>query len=218
MPATWESLGPFTVPDVIFKQEKSGAGRINSIAFHPGDPNIMWVGAPSGGIWKTINGGKTWTTTSDDLASIGVSDIVVNPLNPDELYIVTGDGDAGDTYSIGILKSYDGGDTWNQTGISMTLSDKVYFRRIIINPQDTSMLIATSNNGIYRTTNGFQSGILVQEGNFKDLEFKPGDFRLIYATKYDAGGNGGIYRSTTYGQSFGTLTNGLRFQGKSKPG
>ncbi len=214
LPATWQSLGPDIVPPVIFKQTKSGAGRINTVAFHPTDPLTMWVGAPSGGIWKTTNGGQSWETTSDQLASIGVSDIAVNPLNPDELYVVTGDGDAADTYSIGILKSYDGGSTWAQTGIMMDLSEKVYFRRIIIDPQDTSVLIATSNNGIYRTTNGFQTGSIVQQGSFKDLESAPGNFFIIYATKYDAGGNAGIYRSTNAGLTFGTLTNGLNFSGR----
>ncbi len=212
--AAWEPLGPFTVPNVIFRPKKSGAGRINSIAFHPTNPDIMWVGAPSGGIWKTTNGGTSWETTSDELASIGVSDIVVNPLNPKELYIVTGDGDAGDTYSIGILKSFDSGETWIQTGVSLSISDKVYFRKILMNPSDTSMLLATSNNGIYRSLNGFSSAEIVQSGNFKDLEFKPGSSNVIYASKYDVNGNAGIYRSTNSGQKFSALTNELNIGGK----
>ncbi len=213
LPSNWESLGPNIVPKVIFKKDKSGAGRVNTIAFHPTNAGIMWIGAPSGGIWKTVNGGLTWKTTSDELASIGISDIVVNPLNPNVIYAVTGDGDAGDTYSIGIVKSFDGGDTWNQTGIMMDISDRVYFRKIIINPQDTATLLATSNKGIYRTSDGFKSGGVVRQGSFRDIESKPGSFNTIYATSYDASGNAHIYKSTNAGLQFTLLTGEPDFSG-----
>ncbi len=214
LPATWKSLGPDVVPNVIYKPTKSGAGRINTIAFHPTNPFTFWIGAPSGGIWKTTNGGQSWETTTDELASIGISDIAVNPLNPNELYAVTGDGDAGDTYSIGIIRSYDGGATWKMTGIMMSISERDYFRRIIIDPQDTSILLATSNHGIYRTTDGFTSGSIVRQGSFRDLEYKPGDFSIIYATSYDVNGDASIFRSTDQGKTFNVTSTGLNTQGK----
>ena len=77
----------------INTKEIGGAGRINCIAFHPADSLIMWAGAPSGGIWKTTDGGNTWTPTGDQLSAIGISDIAVDPKNPDNMYIATGDGD-----------------------------------------------------------------------------------------------------------------------------
>ena len=69
----------------------------------------MWIGSPGGGIWKTIDGGLTWSTNTDNLPVLGISDIVIDPTNKQIMYAATGDADGGATYSIGILKSVDGG-------------------------------------------------------------------------------------------------------------
>ena len=97
----------------------AGVGRLNCIAFHPTNANIFWVGSPAGGLWKTNDGGQTWSTNTDDLPVLGISDIAIDNSNPNIIYIATGDGDrsfclsngAGDTKSIGVLKSIDGGIT-----------------------------------------------------------------------------------------------------------
>jgi hypothetical protein len=94
----------------------NGIGRVNSIAFHPSNTNIIYVGSAGGGFWKTSNGGTTWTTTTDNIGALGVSGIAVVPSTPNTIYIATGDGDATDNWSIGVLKSIDGGNTWNTTG------------------------------------------------------------------------------------------------------
>ena len=63
--------------------KKRGNGRVNCIEFHPTNPDIFWVGAPGGGLWKTIDGGNTWTTNTDNLPVLGVSDIIIDPTNTD---------------------------------------------------------------------------------------------------------------------------------------
>lgn len=209
LPANWESLGPSEVPPKAYSSQLSGAGRINTIAFHPENNDILWAGSPSGGFWKTTDGGLSWFTTTDDLFSIGVSDIAVNPDNPDILYIATGDGDAGDTYAIGVLKSVDGGMTFSPTGFQIDYSDRNYFRRILINPLNTNELIVSTNTGIYKTNDGFNTVTLVEAGRFKDLEFKPGNPEIVYATKYDPAGTAGIFRSADGGDSFTRITQGL---------
>jgi photosystem II stability/assembly factor-like uncharacterized protein len=98
------------------------AGRINFVRFHPTNTNIIYVGAPVGGLWITTNGGTSWTTNTDQLAVIGCSDIAIDPSNTNIMYLATGDGDAGDSYSIGVLKSTDGGVTWNTTGLTWAVS------------------------------------------------------------------------------------------------
>ncbi len=207
--ANWESLGPSMVPPKAYANKPSGAGRINTIAFHPDNNDILWAGSPSGGFWKSINGGMSWFTTTDDLFSIGVSDIAVNPDNPDILYIATGDGDAGDTYAIGVLKSTDGGMTFSPTGFQIDYSERNYFRKILINPLNTNELIVTTNTGIYKTDDGFNTVRLVEAGRFKDLEFKPGNPDIVYATRYDPSGTAGIFRSVDGGDSFTRMTEGL---------
>ncbi len=212
--ANWQFIGPDSVPKDINSDMGGGAGRINCIAFHPVDSNIIWVGAPSGGVWKTTDGGKTWSTTTDALASIGISDIVVNSKNPNILYLATGDGDAIDTYGIGILKSTDGGQTWQPTALQDNITDYDFFRRLLIHPQNPDTMIAASNNGIYKTTDGWDTYTLTQSGHFKDIEFHPTNPSVIYAASYDYGGDAKIYRSTNTGSSFSESMSGLSISGE----
>src|SRR3989338_9013321 len=90
-----------------------GAGRLNFVRFDPTNSNTIFVGAPDGGLWKSTNGGTSWTTSTDQLTVIGCTDVAIDPGNTQIMYLATGDGDAGDCYSIGILKSTDGGATSN---------------------------------------------------------------------------------------------------------
>jgi photosystem II stability/assembly factor-like uncharacterized protein len=98
------------------------------------------------------------------------------------MYIATGDGDAVDTYSIGVLKSVDGGATWNTTGLSWTIGS-IYrvIRRMVINPVDPQILYVASSGGIFKTADGGVSWTLVKSGNFYDIELKPNDPTIVYA-------------------------------------
>ncbi|MBT3208895.1 MAG: PKD domain-containing protein [Bacteroidetes bacterium] len=207
--ANWTAMGPFDTPLSMDNSYKTGSGRVNCVAFHPTNQDIMWIGAPAGGLWKTTDGGASWITTTDDLPSIGVSDIAVDPNNPDIIYIATGDGDAGDTYSVGILKSLDGGLSWQTIGLNFFIYEEIIVRRLLINPSNSNILIAASNDGIYKTIDAGQSWTNVQTGHFKDLEFMPNNPTIIYATKYGGFGGGKIYRSTNSGDSFTELNTGV---------
>ena len=134
----WASLGPSSSTGGY-----SGVGRLNCVAFHPTDPNIIWVGAPAGGLWKSTNGGISWTTLTDNLPVIGVSSIVINPSNPNIMYIATGDRDAGDTHSVGVLKSTNGGVTWSSTGLSYSVISNVLVKELIIHPTNNSILLGS---------------------------------------------------------------------------
>jgi photosystem II stability/assembly factor-like uncharacterized protein len=195
----------------------SGLGRINCMAFHPTDANTFWVGTPAGGLWKTTNGGTDWTTSTDNLPVLGVSDIAVHPTNPNILYIATGDGDLGslsgltggadgDTKSIGILKSLDGGATWSTTGLNWSVTNHKLIRRLLINPSNPQILIAAASDGIWRTTDGGTTWSNAQLGYFMDLEYKPGDPTIVYASTFDFSGNAKIYRSTNSGLSWSLIT------------
>ena len=144
--ANWTSLGPSSSNGGY-----AGIGRIASIAFDPVDTDKIYVGAAGGGFWKSSNGGDSWTTTSDDIATLGVSGIVVDQSNVNTIYIATGDGDGADNYSVGVLKSLDGGDTWNTTGLNWVTSSGRLIRRLIQDSNDANTLIAATSNGIYRT-------------------------------------------------------------------
>lgn len=194
--AGWTSMGPVDIP-----LNGGGAGRINCIAFTPGNPSIMFAGSPSGGLWKSTDAGNSWSTNTDLLPNIGVSGIAINPVNTDIMYIATGDGDAGDTYSVGVLKSIDGGQTWDTTGLSFTVSQTRTIRKLLIHPVNTDTLFAATNVGIYRSTDAGQSWIKVRTGNFYDIEFKPGDPSVIWGSTTSR-----IFKSSDSGNTFQVCT------------
>ncbi|MFL5754464.1 MAG: WD40/YVTN/BNR-like repeat-containing protein, partial [Bacteroidia bacterium] len=173
---TWTQLGPLGG-----EPTGGGTGRLTFIRFDPTNSNIIWVGAPAGGLWKSSNGGQTWSTTTDALAVIGCSDLAIDPTNTNIMYLATGDRDAGDTYSIGILKSIDGGLTWNTTGLSSLVPQQKNISALLINPTNTSMVLAATTSGIYRTLDGGVNWQLEKTGTFKDMEYKPGDPTTVYA-------------------------------------
>jgi hypothetical protein len=175
---TWESIAQTTSSGGY-----DGTGRVNCVAFHPTDINIFYVGTPGGGIWKTTNGGSSWTPLSDFISQTGVTAIVIHPTNPNTIYIGTGDGYGNlDVKGIGVLKSTDGGATWQNTGLSWTTSQTTVVSSMVMSPTNTSVLVATTNDGIYRTMDAGASWTRVRTGRHQDVKFKPGDGNTAYAT------------------------------------
>lgn len=207
--ANWISMGPINTPIILSNGKKRGNGRVNCIAFDPVDPDIIWIGSPSGGLWKTIDGGSNWTTNTDDLPVIGVSHIAINPQNNQIMYIVTGDADASDTYSIGVLKSVDGGNTWNTTGLSYTIDQEKTVNKVIINPNFTDSLYAVTNSNILISNDaGISWQIVGAIGRWRDIEFKPNNPNIIYAAKQSSGGSS-VYKSTDGGGSWSIINTGM---------
>lgn len=194
----WTPMGP------VGKPTNGGAGRVNFLRFDPTNSTTMYVGTPDGGLWKTTNGGTSWTTNTDQLPMIGVSDIAIDPTNTQIMYLATGDSHGGDTYSIGVLKSTDGGTTWATTGLTWTASQGRSIGRLLINPTNPSIVMAFSNAGIFRTTNGGTSWSN-PTGTFAsiDAEFKPGDPNTVYACGTS------VKRSTDGGATWTAITTGL---------
>jgi hypothetical protein len=175
--ANWTSLGPNSSSGGY-----GGVGRINRVAFHPSDANTFYACTAGGGLWKTSNGGTSWSTLTSGLSRIGTSDLVIHPTTPDTMYLATGDCDGFDTPSLGVFKTTDGGTTWNATGLSFTDGQSVVIFKLIMHATNYNVLLAATNAGIYRTTDAganwtrvFSSAICY------DLEKKPGDANTIYA-------------------------------------
>ena len=179
----WTSEGPSAV-------DANGIGRADRIAFHPTDPDIFYVGTPAGGLWRTTNGGGFWQPLTDHIPSTGISGIVVSWQDPDDLYILTGDGDSDyfgglvDDYdyerrSIGVLRSVDEGQTWFQAAPL----DTVPFIALDMaqDPTDANKLIVATDLGIYYTDNRGGSWSRTRDGVFYDVEYKPGT-QIAYAS------------------------------------
>lgn len=198
--ANWTFFGPGIIPG-----NGGGSGRINCIVFDPANSNTIWVGAACGGLWKSVDGGTTWATWNTDLLpSLSVSDLVIDPTNTQVIYVATGDKfgiytqyETWGHYSAGILKSTDGGLTWNTTGFTNTLANNVIIQRLIMDPTNTNVLYAATFSGIYKTTNGGNTWTNIRPGYFYDIEFNPTNSATIYA-----GDNAGFQISTNSGTTW----------------
>ncbi|MGZ4089520.1 MAG: WD40/YVTN/BNR-like repeat-containing protein, partial [Bacteroidia bacterium] len=193
--ANWAPLGPFGSPT------GGDAGRVQVIRMHPASTNTFYIGTAAGGLWITNDGGSTYYTTTDQIASLGVSDIAIDPVSPTRIYIATGDKDAGDTHSTGILKSSDGGQTWNATGLTWQTSQQRRIYRLLINPLNPNSLIAATSNGMYKSVDAGLNWNMVYGGSYVDAEYKPGDTTVVYAVS-----NGGFYRSINGGLNFNAIS------------
>ena len=191
--SSWTSLGPNSSSGGY-----AGIGRINRLAFHPTNASIIFACTAGGGLWKTINGGTSWVPLTDNLASIGTSGLVINPTDPNIMYLATGDGDGADTYSYGVLKSTNGGVTWNTTGLTFATGTVIY--KLQQHATDPNILLAGTNGGLYRTANGGTSWTkVVASGQFYDVE-------ALSATNMVAVTKGGFYRSTDSGATWVLVT------------
>lgn len=194
--SSWSSAGPVDVG--IFTGRLPGTGRLNAIAVDPNNSDIWYVGAPAGGIWKSIDAGNTWENLFDDFPQIGVSGIAIDQNDSNTLYIATGDDDAADSYSIGIFKSTDAGATWVPTGLGPEQTNiNSLFNEIVIDPNNSNILWVGTNLGLYKSEDGGATWENKRSGNITDFKLKPGDANTIYAVS-----NNKFYRSEDGGVTF----------------
>lgn len=205
----WKNLGPFDDPFLV--GEFVGVGRVNAIGFHPSDENIIYAGAPQGGFWRTYDKGANWTSTTDDLPTLGVSAIayIQNSATDSVILIGTGDRDASDAPGQGVMKSTNGGVTFvsSNTGIGNRIVGM-----FAQNPLNKNTIFAAVDNGIYVTYN--QGANWIQRssaGNFKDIKYCPGDTMTLYATS-----NGVFYRSINAGTTWTTINTGFTATGRNR--
>jgi photosystem II stability/assembly factor-like uncharacterized protein len=202
----WIPAGPFN--------SDKGIGRIDKIAFHPTNPNILYAGSPHGGLFKTTDAGSSWYPIGGFLPSLGISGIVINPINPDIMYVLTGDANSSDgsivnqylyrSNSAGVYKSYDGGANWFATAAFDFFAASFQGRELIIDPGNPEVLLAATSKGLYRTANGGNSWTPIPNIiglNVWDIKFKPGDPQAVYIA-----GNNWFAKSTNNGISFSPIS------------
>ena len=197
----WSNLGPAVVTNSSVST--SGQGRVNTIIKDPNNDQTLYVGAPAGGIWKSTNDGVNWTPLSDKLPQIGVSGIAIDPTDSNIIYIATGDDDAGDSYSVGVMKSIDGGQTWNTTGLSYLWYNEKGTSEIFIDPTNNNHIWVASSDGLQKSEDGGDTWEIKQDGNIVDFRLHPNysDNSIIYAVGYKDN-NSKFYRSTDKGETF----------------
>ena len=201
--SNWEAVGPFSHTNT--GSWSSGQGRVNIVHVDPSNANNVYIGTPAGGIWKSTNAGNGWIPLSDNLPQIGVSGIAIDYSNSNVIYIATGDKDAADTYSIGVLKSVDGGATWSTTGLTFS-NTSTRAGDILIHPTNNQILWCATSVGLYRTTNAGATWQMVRSGNFSQgsIRLKPNNPSIVYAVS-----NTRFFVSTNTGANFTQVTTGL---------
>lgn len=212
-------------------------GRILSIAIHPTNGQILFAGSASGGMWKSTNGGTSWSAITTNLPVLGVSSIIINPSNPSIMYAGTGEvyrvdstggvanpGNTGfnvwktrGTYGIGIIKSTDGGVTWTQV-YNKTTDQLFGVTQMRFHPGTPTTVYACATDGLYRSTNSGSTWTRILAVTMCTDVAISGTNIMVAAGNL---GNSlkGIWRSTNGGSSFSKLTHAnlpATFQGFTK--
>ncbi len=210
----WSSIGPTTGGTVVGSGTNidiNGLGRMDRIAFNPTNGNIFYVCSPSGGIFKTINAGSSWTDVSEGLPG-GVSCIEVSRVNGNIIYAFSGDGDSHysgtlvfnfgrSPKSMGVFRSTDAGASWSKVTDMYTGLNDLVGHNMAISQNSSNLLFAATSEGLYRTTDGGNSWTRVRTGNHYDVEFKPYDDDRIYASTAS-----NVYYSADGGDTWNTST------------
>ena len=182
----WEELGPQDWNATT--SWNPGVGRITGIAIDQNNSDHMIVGANTGGVWKTIDGGENWMPLGDYFSNLRVYSVTIHPTNSDHYFF-------GSTNGL-IYHSLDAGATWNLLGDMGTSS----VNKILIHPTDPSILFATSQNGGIRKSSdgGLNWVAAVTDSQGYDIEFKPNNPNVVYATgtNFHVSYNGGESFST----------------------
>ena len=156
---TWQFIGPknLSTPYRTYYGLPPLGGRCNVVVVDPSNSNTLYAGFGGGGLWKSTNGGTNWTNLSADWPKLQISSIAIDPVNPNNIYVGTGDWDGGLASGWGMRKSTDAGATW--TTIGATQFSGFNIKDIIVDPETPSTITAVSSYGaganhIHRSTNG----------------------------------------------------------------
>jgi photosystem II stability/assembly factor-like uncharacterized protein len=190
----WTFKGPWDASNILPPNWAAGLGRIEAVWGGAVTPDTVYLGSRSGGFWKTLDGGATWRSTTQDLAAMGVVDIEVHPERRNEVWILTRHA-AG--YSYGLLKSTDFGETWNTTGLSYG-PQAAYAGEFIMATKDT--FFVSTNGGIQRSTDGGANWTTCYGGNMVSIAVHPRNSQILYG--FDSGSMNLLRRTTDGGQTW----------------
>lgn len=213
----WEELGPHYIEQVT-GHYAVGLGRVESFYADPNDPLRIYLGSRSGGFWKTIDGGSTWSeSTTDFLIASGVNTMTVSPTNSDSVLINVRNARNGTTH--GIYRSVDAGDTWTETNFNPAIlgwgglgtNRQIY--QVVYHPTISGLVFIGTNEGLFRSADDLASWTTpVSALDFRAFAFHPTNPNIVYATT--SNNNNAIYVSTDAGVTFNS-TNALAGNGSS---
>ncbi len=182
-----------------------GIGRTTCVTFHPTNDQLYYICSPGGGIWKTTNGGATYTSSDDGLPYGACSNLLIDPSNPNILYVSNGDNTGWWTTSTGVYKSIDAGATWLPTTLVSGLDIRAIYE-LKMSPTDSDVIVAATTNGLYRTVDAGMNWTQIRSGAHSSVCFQPNNGLVIYAALDDYWGVSQVYKSTDLGTNWNDAT------------
>lgn len=227
--ADWRSLGPAPITSGPY------TGRVSAVACSPTDTNRYFVAGADGGVWRTTDGGASWTPLTDHMPRCAMGALQLDPQDENTIYAGTGEANFANhsRYGVGLFKSTDGGDSW------IVLAESTFagrsFSRILVDPTNSSVLyaaithaggfpppvaarghpLANGPRGVFKSEDGGQTWVQLLNGlpslDATDLAIDPGNPQVLYAAIGNIFGDpvNGIYKTTNGGAGWTKLAGGL---------
>jgi hypothetical protein len=214
----WQELGPSSMDMTDWIMGRV-SGRLNAITPHPADDDIVYVGAAAGGVWKTTNGGVDWRPLFDEVGTLPIGAITLDPADPESVWVGTGDKNGGGCagyFGMGVWLSEDGGATWNaRNGSGSGAMPLSIVNAVAVQPTDSDVILAggsgscgadggLSDAGVFRSADRGLTWTRVLDGNVEDFVFVPGT-----ATVYAGLVGIGVRKSTDGGATWTNSSSGL---------
>jgi hypothetical protein len=231
-PNEWRPLGPYT-DNLISPFQPHAIGRVTSVYADPDNLNYMLAGAETGGLWKTTDGGSSWTNLTDRLGlpCIGVKSILVDPTDKQIIYIATGFINYGYPFGMGVLKSIDGGESWNATDLTFEPNQYQpnFAWKLYMDPSNHLKIFALVDNKVHITIDGgvtWRNPVYVNPNphiDFSDIVAVPGNSQILYLGSKDRNNmttfGARLLKSTDGGYNWTDITSSIPvFNGYQKTG
>ena len=212
MTTVWSPIGPAPTTSAFPNNGGFTSGRINAIAVSPSNTQIVLIGSATGGIWRSTDGGTTFTPVTDNQVDLSVGTLAFAPSNPNIVYAGMGDNDNG-YFGTGVLKSTDAGVTWTRINNNNVLPEKGQCMRIQVDPTNPDKVYLAQYSFVNVSTNqSFISGVYVSSDGgvnwsrtlnalVRDIVIHPTNPQILYAgVQFRASDSGrGLYKSVDSG-------------------
>lgn len=221
---TWKGLAFRSIGPAVT------SGRIVDIAVDPSDKKRFFLAVAAGGVWKTENGGITFTPVFDDEGSYSIGCVTIDPRNPHVVWVGSGENNSQRSvgYGDGVYKSLDGGQSWKNVGLKAS----EHVAKILVDPRDSNVVYVAAqgplwapggDRGLYKTTDGGATWTAVltigENTGVTDVVMDPRDPDVLVAAAYqrrrhvftliDGGPESGLHKTTDGGRTWRKLTSGL---------